>query len=214
MRINLYLKLILMNSLKIFFIILSTFTAVACQNSVSESDTTQPEDILAMPHGEDVPLSNTSTEDLKKIATAKGKTVELVTMAELSNILSNTGDELIVCNFWATWCKPCIAEMPFFDKLQDEFKEDEVRIIFVSVDDINQAEKVKTFVREKQLRSQMMQMNEDRTVLKTWFGKIQNGWTGEVPATLFVRTDGDIKTFYTGSFQTYEELRAALYPLL
>lgn len=203
-----------MNSLKIFLVILSTFSAVSCQNLESEADTTQPDDLIAVPHAKDVPNGETSDEDLKKIAGAKGKNIELVTMDELASILNNTGDELIVCNFWATWCKPCVEEMPFFDKLQDEFKEDDVRVIFVSIDDIKEAEKVKTFVRQKQIRSQVMQLNEDNSKLKNWFSKVQGGWEGDIPATLFVRTDGDIKTFYTRSFEAYEELRAALYPLL
>ena len=214
MLIKFYLKLFLMNSLKVLFVILSTFTAVSCQNTVSEADTTQPEDLIAVPHAKDVPNGEATDEDLRKISDAKGKDVELVTMDELAEILNNTGDELIVCNFWATWCKPCIEEMPYFDKLQDEFKEDEVRVIFVSIDDMKQANKVKTFVRQTQVRSQVMQLNEDKKVLKLWFSKIQSSWTGDIPATLFVRTDGDIKTFYTGSFETYEELRATLYPLL
>jgi thiol-disulfide isomerase/thioredoxin len=203
-----------MNSLKIFLVILSTFTVVSCQNLETESDTTQPDDLIAVPHAKDVPDDDISDEDLKKIASAKGKNVELVNIDELADILKNTGDELIVCNFWATWCKPCIEEMPFFDKLQDEFKEDDVRIIFVNIDDIKNADKVKTFVRQKQVRSQVMQLNEDNKTLKSWFSKIQGGWEGDIPATLFIRTDGDVKTFYTGSFDTYEELRAALYPLL
>ena len=203
-----------MNSLKIFLVILSTFTAVSCQNLESDADTTQPEDLIAVPHAKDVPDGEISDEDLKKIAGAKGKNVELVTMDELANILNNTGDELIVSNFWATWCKPCVEEMPYFDKLQDEFKEDEARVIFVSIDDIKQAERVKTFVRQKQVRSQVMQVNEDNKTLSAWFSKVQGGWEGDIPATLFVRTDGDIKTFYTGRFDAYEELRAALYPLL
>ncbi len=214
MQTTFYLKLILMNSLKIFLVVLSTFTAVSCQNIESQADTTQPDDLIAAPHAKDVPDGDISDEDLKKIAASKGKNVELVTMDELTDILNNTGDELIVCNFWATWCKPCIEEMPFFDKLQDEFKEDEVRVIFVSVDDIKNTDKVKTFVRQKQVRSQVMQMNEDNKALKSWFSKIQGGWEGDIPATLFIRTDGDIKTFYTGRFDTYEELRAALHPLL
>ena len=214
MRTTFYLKLIIMNSLKIFLVILSTFTVVSCQNLETESDTTQPDDLIAVPHAKDVPDDDISDEDLKKIASAKGKNVELVNIDELADILKNTGDELIVCNFWATWCKPCIEEMPFFDKLQDEFKEDDVRIIFVNIDDIKNADKVKTFVRQKQVRSQVMQLNEDNKTLKSWFSKIQGGWEGDIPATLFIRTDGDVKTFYTGSFDTYEELRAALYPLL
>lgn len=203
-----------MNSLKIFLVILSTFTAVSCQNIENEADTTQPDDMIAVPHAEAVPDGELTEEDLKKIAAAKGKNVELVGIDDLADILNNTGEELIVCNFWATWCKPCIEEMPFFDRLQDEFKEDEVRIIFVSIDDMKNAEKVKTFVRQQQVRSQVMQLNVNKSELKPWFSKIQGGWEGDIPATLFVRTDGDVKTFYTGSFEAYEELRAALYPLL
>lgn len=212
-----FLKPILMKSFRVFLFIIGTFTAVSCQNETAtskKSEDTIPDLEAILPHGSDVKQEELSEADLKKIAQAKGKTVEMVTFDQLSKVLNNTGDELIVCNFWATWCKPCIEEMPFFDRLQDEFEEDDVRVIFVSIDKPEDKEKVTTFVRQKQVRSEVMQINEANSKLKSWFPTIKQNWTGDLPATIFLQTDGDVRTFYSGAFESYEELRATLYPLL
>ncbi len=49
-------------------------------------------------------------------------------------------DKVIVVNFWATWCPPCIAEMPAFEKLYQDYKNDVV-FLFVANDDPKKVEK-------------------------------------------------------------------------
>jgi len=53
-------------------------------------------------------------------------------------------NKVVVVNFWATWCPPCIAEMPSFQKLYDSYKE-EVVFLFVANDD---KQKVSDFLRK------------------------------------------------------------------
>ena len=57
-----------------------------------------------------LPVDNQPTTAKKKVAA--------ITFSELQERLGNTNDELLVCNFWATWCKPCVEEMPYFEELQ------------------------------------------------------------------------------------------------
>lgn len=56
--------------------------------------------------------------------------------------------KVIVLNFWATWCPPCVAEMPSFQKLYNDYG-DKVVFLFVANDD---QEKVHTFLRKKEYR--------------------------------------------------------------
>ncbi len=74
-------------------------------------------------------------------------TIPVIGLAELEQRLQNGGDTTYVVNFWATWCKPCIAELPAFDKLARSVKGQAVRVILVSLDDPRElTSKVEPFV--------------------------------------------------------------------
>ena len=46
--------------------------------------------------------------------------------ATLEARMNQPTDTLIVYNFWATWCRPCVAELPYFEKLNQEYAEKKV----------------------------------------------------------------------------------------
>lgn len=192
---------------------MSTFIAASCQNEAADTDTL-PDENIAVPHAEAVPDTYSSEDDIKKIAKAKGKSIKMITKAQFEDIVTNTGDELIVCYFWKTDCSSCAKEMTFFDKLQDEYADEEVRVILINLDAYEDKAKVTTFIRQRQVRSEVMQLSINKNVLGAWCKSINQGWEGETPATFFVRTDGDIKNFSTGDFESYELLKATLIPLL
>ncbi len=56
--------------------------------------------------------------------------------------------KILVINFWATWCPPCVREMPLLDRLQKAFASQDVVFVGIAVDD---ADEVKKFVREKNI---------------------------------------------------------------
>jgi len=65
-----------------------------------------------------------------------------------SNILKESGEsEIIVLDFWATWCKPCIKALPKIEALSEEFKENSVKFIGVNGDSPRNTAKVKPFVK-------------------------------------------------------------------
>ncbi len=57
------------------------------------------------------------------------------------------GEKLTVIDFWATWCKPCIAAIPKISKLSDEFKDDGVVFWGINIDSPRNQAKVKPFVK-------------------------------------------------------------------
>jgi thiol-disulfide isomerase/thioredoxin len=64
----------------------------------------------------------------------------------------NKSDTTYVINFWATWCKPCVEEIPHFEKLYATYKNQKVKVIMVSCDFKKQLEtRVIPFVQNKKM---------------------------------------------------------------
>ena len=60
--------------------------------------------------------------------------------------LADFKGQVLVVNLWATWCGPCVAEMPTLAKLQSEYAGKPVRVLAISVDDASGTEKAKAFI--------------------------------------------------------------------
>lgn len=60
--------------------------------------------------------------------------VKLIKLNDLEKRISNGKDTFYVVNYWATWCAPCIKELPYFDQLQKAHKDKPVKVLLVSLD--------------------------------------------------------------------------------
>lgn len=121
-------------------------------------------------------------------------------------------DTVWVVNFWATWCGPCVAELPSFEKLNKEYADRKVKVILVSTDFKKQVEsKVKPFVAKKKLKSQVVFMDESNP--NNWIDLVSTEWSGAIPATMIVAKRKDQFLFLEKQL-TYEELEAAVRSVL
>src|SRR5690554_3904936 len=70
----------------------------------------------------------------------------------------NQDDKAVyVINFWATWCKPCIKELPYFEDLRKEYKDQGVHFVLVSLDFSEKLELVvMPFIEKHQLASEIV----------------------------------------------------------
>lgn len=127
----------------------------------------------------------------------------------LEKFLSTTDDKTYVVNFWATWCAPCVKELPYFEKLNATYS-DQLEVILVSLDFPGKYEtKLKPYIKEKNLQSKVIALNDVDS--NSWIPKIDESWTGAIPATIiFNKTK---RQFYEQSF-TYEELENEIKPFL
>lgn len=116
------------------------------------------------------------------------------------------GDTLYVVNFWATWCEPCIEELPIFEKLTERYADRPVKVVLVSMDFRKQVEtRVAPFVQRNQLKSTVVFMDE-KTPDK-WIRTVNADWSGVIPATWLIGRNGE--QFFEKKLK-FKELEAAV----
>src|SRR5688500_7195095 len=64
---------------------------------------------------------------------AGAQTIEKWKIADLENAIKNSKTPTVI-NFWATFCKPCLEELPYFQQLAKKYEKDGVKLILVSLD--------------------------------------------------------------------------------
>ncbi|MFP4092745.1 MAG: TlpA family protein disulfide reductase [Cyclobacteriaceae bacterium] len=101
--------------------------------------------------------------------------------------------QIVVVNFWATWCKPCIKELPYFEALNNDFPQDELKVLLVSLD--MEKEKAVRYRDKKQLESEVVYLDE--TDFNQWIDRISPSWSGAIPATLLLAPGGN-REFHEG----------------
>lgn len=144
-------------------------------------------------------------------AIAKAPNVDIVDYEGLEDYLKQFKDETLVVNFWATWCMPCVKELPYFEQLTETYKEQDVRVVLVSLDFSNQIERrLRPFLEKHQLKSEVIVLDDPDA--NVWIRKVSPEWSGSIPATL-IRSDGQ-EAFYEKSFRSFEELDQIIQPFL
>ncbi|KAF2507264.1 TlpA disulfide reductase family protein [Flavobacterium foetidum] len=128
--------------------------------------------------------------------------VKLLDINQLNERIKNGKDSTYVVNFWATWCAPCIKELPHFEKLGAEHKKDKLAVLLVSLDFKSKlTSNVIPFVKRKNLKNEVFLLNESNP--QEFIDRIDPSWSGSIPATLFIKND---KRKFVESEFTYEQL--------
>jgi thiol-disulfide isomerase/thioredoxin len=137
--------------------------------------------------------------------------VKILKFDALKSSLETSGSRLKVVNFWATWCRPCVEEMPAFLKFQEIYK-DKIDLILVALDYPSTIDKkVLPFLKSKGISQKVIVLDEPDP--NEWIDKIWPNWSGAIPATLIVDKSGRFIQFYENSF-TLEELEKTITPFL
>jgi thiol-disulfide isomerase/thioredoxin len=123
--------------------------------------------------------------------------VQSLTYAELKPFLEKQDNKTYVVNFWATWCGPCVKELPFFEKIKKEYANKNVEVLLVSLDFPKQIDKqLIPFIEKHNLQSEVVLLDDVNE--NYWIKAIDSTWTGALPATIIYNKDN--RKFYEQSF--------------
>ena len=143
--------------------------------------------------------------NLSVLGQSQSSQIPVVNFEALSQLMGRHTDTTYVTNFWATWCKPCVAELPYFEQVENQYKDLPVKVLLISLDFVSQLdEKLAPFVERHDLRSAIMVLDEPDA--NSWIDKIHPDWTGALPATILYRNGR--RQFYEGSFESSSDLFA------
>jgi thiol-disulfide isomerase/thioredoxin len=128
-------------------------------------------------------------------------------ITDVANLIE-TSDAVLVINFWATFCVPCIEEIPDLIKYTNLHKKDKVKLYLVSLDlPEYYPNKIKKFVVMKKFNSNIAWLNETNA---DYFCPIVSAqWSGAIPATLIVNKKKGYKQFYEKKLSA-SEIKSAI----
>jgi len=136
--------------------------------------------------------------------------VESYTFENFEPFLHQEDDYTYVINFWATWCVPCVKELPNFEKLRENYAGKNVHVLLVSIDFAKAVEtSLIPFLEREKLQSEVVLLDDPDA--NAWIPKVDESWSGAIPATIIYNKNK--RAFFEQSF-TYEELETELLKFL
>lgn len=134
--------------------------------------------------------------------TCFGQNIVVINLNQLKTLTKTENDTVLVVNFWATWCAPCVKELPYFEALKSTSFAKPIKVLLISLDAPRDLKnRLIPFVKNKNLKWPVFLFSEPNP--NYWINQINSDWSGAIPATqLFSNTKS---SFFEQSF-TQDEL--------
>ncbi len=124
-------------------------------------------------------------------------------ITDIEKMMNQKSGEVLVLNFWATFCKPCVAEIPSFIKVTDKYKSEGVKLYLISLDlPSAYPKKIETFSKQRKFNTNIAWLQE--TNADYFCPKIDTSWSGSIPATLILNTKTGYRKFVEGEMKGEE----------
>lgn len=124
---------------------------------------------------------------------------------KLQDFIATKQDKVLIINFWATYCLPCLQEIPGLVKVSKEVK-DVAEVRFVSIDPKDSfPSAIRKFAVKQNITSPMIWLNVKPTTY--FFPKISNQWKGAIPSTLFINYETGYRKVVEGKMSEEEFLK-------
>lgn len=134
-----------------------------------------------------IPITSSVKQCADDLKLSKVPDIKLKTLDNKEVSLKDFSGKVVLLNFWATWCVPCVAEMPALERLYQGLKDKNFEIVAVSTDPEESSADVAKFVKEKGLSF---------TILKDPEMSIPPQFTvSGFPETFFLGKNGELLQF-------------------
>jgi len=118
--------------------------------------------------------------------------VKMVAFDQVKELMNRNTDTTYVINFWATWCNPCVHELPNFLKLDSINKNNKVKVYLVSLDAPKDIEtRLKPFVKKKNIQCPVWLLQGP----DSWIDNVDSSWDGTIPSTLVINNKLKMRQF-------------------
>ncbi len=127
---------------------------------------------------------------------------------EYKALLDNSKGKVILVNFWATWCPPCVKEFPELVKLYNDYKDKEFVLMFISLDDKSEYDsKLLPFLKKQgvDFTSYFGNFSNPETIMNY----VDKSWQGEIPYTGIYDKEGKLVKSLLGN-KTYEQFETEI----
>jgi thiol-disulfide isomerase/thioredoxin len=108
---------------------------------------------------------------------------EVIKFDRLNSLLEEKGQQVHIINFWATWCAPCVKELPLFEALNAK-NDPRVKVTLISLDFADEIKKVNAFISRRKIESKVFLLDE--IDYNSWIDRVEKSWGGAIPATLII----------------------------
>ena len=145
------------------------------------------------------------------IVSVKGQTIPSWKVTKLQDYISKS-DSVLIINFWATFCKPCIEEIPYFESTVSKYKDQKVKLLLVSLDLKDEyPNNIRSFATKNNYASKIIWLNE--TNADYFCPRVDKKWSGGIPSTLIINPKTGYRKFFEDQLKPEQfemELKKAL----
>lgn len=136
-------------------------------------------------------------------SSAAAQDVTVVDFNGLKPLLHRDNDTTYIVNFWATWCKPCVEELPYFAEAEQKLSGGKYRFIMVSMDFRKTLDsRVRPFIKANKMPGQAILLDDSDA--NAWIPQVDGDWDGAIPVTLIYK--GQSRKFVNSNFESTSEL--------
>ena len=139
-------------------------------------------------------------------AFAAGSEAEVVpaTAAAVHSAVGSAGAKVVLVNVWSTWCGPCIEEFPDLVKLQKQYGDRGLTVIFVSGNDLEDLQEVREFLAEQNVDFKTYIMSGSP---QAFIEGLSPDWSGALPFTMIFDGSSELQRMWEGaaSYETFEQ---------
>ncbi len=133
-------------------------------------------------------------------------TLEIIDLQGVTEVAQNDSDDLLVVNLWATWCGPCVAEIPEFVTMHRMYRKRDFRLVTISLDKLDKQEKALETLMENHVSASNYILETDD--LDAFAEALDPEWPGPIPYTLLIAPGGEVIYRKTGSIEPLKVKRA------